>query len=252
MSEIALIIRAVGKALLLPPGGPLLVAAVGLLLRRSPRLGRALAGIGLGTLYLLATPLVSAFLVQQASAGARPLDMEAARQAQAIVIPGGGVRRNAPELGGDALANLSLERVRYGAALARQTGLPVLVTGGSVRGDTRPESHLMREALEKEFSVPVRWVEDRSRNTRENAAFSGELLRRAGVARIVLVVHPYDVPRAREEFERAALQVTPAPTFVPRVEVTGVSDFLPNASALLGAHYAVYELIAQRLPFARA
>ncbi|MBK7593641.1 MAG: YdcF family protein, partial [Betaproteobacteria bacterium] len=69
--------------------------------------------------------------------------------AQAIVIPGGGVRRNAPEYGGDTLGRLTLERVRYGARLAKQTGLPLLVTGGSVTGNTVPEAVLMKEALEK-------------------------------------------------------------------------------------------------------
>jgi uncharacterized SAM-binding protein YcdF (DUF218 family) len=252
MDELGLLIREAGKALLLPPGGPLVVAFLGLALRRWRRLGNALLVAGLAALYLLATPVVSSFLVLQASAGARPLDKEAARQAQAIVILGGGVRRNVPELGGDSLAALSLERVRYGARLARETGLPVLVTGGSVRGDTRPEAHLLREALEQEFGLKVRWIEERSRNTRENARFSAEMLRPAGVGTIVLVMHPFDVPRAREEFERAALRVIPAPTFVPRVEVTGITDLLPSARALLGAHYAVYELIAQWLPVFRA
>ena len=52
----------------------------------------------------------------------------------AIVILGGGVRRHAAEYGGDTLGQLTLERVRYGARVARLTGLPVLVSGGSVFG----------------------------------------------------------------------------------------------------------------------
>jgi uncharacterized SAM-binding protein YcdF (DUF218 family) len=109
----------------------------------------------------------------------------------------------------------------------------------------------MREVLEQEFTVPVRWIEDRSRNTRENAMFSSELLRASGVERVLLVAHAFDVPRAREEFERGALAVVPAPTLLPRVEITRVADFLPSASALLGSHFAIYELAAQWLAFLR-
>ncbi len=36
----------------------------------------------------------------------------------------------------------------------------------------------MRSALEREFGVPVRWVEPQSRNTHENAARSAEILQR--------------------------------------------------------------------------
>ena len=54
----------------------------------------------------------------------------------------------------------------------RQTGLPILATGGSVMGNTVPEAVLMKEALELEYGVKVRWVEDRSRNTLENALYS--------------------------------------------------------------------------------
>jgi uncharacterized SAM-binding protein YcdF (DUF218 family) len=252
-SDLDLLLRTLGKAVLLPPGGPIFLVAAGLLLTRfSARVGRAFAAIGLASLYATATPLFSAWLVDTASGGAQVVDISAARQAQAIVILGGGVRRNAIEFGGDTLGRLSLERVRYGARLARALSLPVLVTGGSVRGDTKAEAQLMREALETEFSIPVRWVEEKSRNTRENAGYSAAMLRESGVDRVVLVLHAFDVPRAREEFERARISVIPAPTHLPGTDNSALlSDFLPSASALASSHFAVYELLAQRLTFRR-
>jgi uncharacterized SAM-binding protein YcdF (DUF218 family) len=51
-----------------------------------------------------------------------PLDLAQVSNAQAIVILGGGVRREAPEYGGATLGGITLERVRYGARLARTTG----------------------------------------------------------------------------------------------------------------------------------
>jgi uncharacterized SAM-binding protein YcdF (DUF218 family) len=234
-------LKAVFKALVLPPAGPLLVAAVGLALwHRRPRLARALATLGVGALLLMSLPIVAAALLMAAS-DARVLDPAAAREAQAIVILAGGLRRDAPEYGGDTLGRLSLERTRYGAKIARETGLPVLVTGGPY-GRTRPEAHVMRDVLEREFGVRVQWVEDRARTTRENAHFSAQILRPLGIERVVLVVHAFDVPRARLEFERAGLRVLPAPTVLPRLAVAGVADFLPSAAALQSSYYALYEL----------
>ncbi len=234
-------LKAIFKALVLPPAGPLLLALVGLALwHRRPRLARALAAAGVGALLLLSLPIVSSALLVAAS-DTRVFDSAAARDAQAIVILSGGLRRDAPEYGGDTLARLSLERTRYGAKVARETGLPVLVTGGAY-GPSRPEAHVMREVLEREYGVPVRWVEDRARTTHENAQFTAKILRPLGIERVVLVVHAFDVPRARLEFERAGLAVLPAPTFVPRLAVAGIGDVLPSAAALQASYYALYEL----------
>jgi uncharacterized SAM-binding protein YcdF (DUF218 family) len=231
-------------ALVLPPAGPLLLAVAGALaLRRWPRLGRIMLWTGLAVLLALSMSPVSHLLLRAAS-DSPALWLEDARTAQALVVLGGGVRRNALEYGGDTLGRLSLERVRYGAKLARETGLPVLVSGGSVLGDTATEAPLMRAALEGEFGVPVRWIEEKSRNTHENARFSAAILKRDGVKRVVLVIHGFDMRRARAEFEAAGIEVVPAPTVIPIDRETTVFDFLPSISALQGSYYALYELLA--------
>ena len=198
-------------ALVLPPTGPLLIALLGLLLLPwRPRLGRVLAWFGVLSLLALSLPVVAHLLVRSFDQ-ARPLDFRQPLDAQAIVILGGGVRRGAPEYGGDTLGRLTLERVRYGALVARKTKLPVLASGGSVYGGSA-EAVLMKRALEEEFGVPVRWIETRSRDTRTNAAESAAILLPLGIRRVVLVAHSLDMPRAGAEFTSAGLQVTPAPT----------------------------------------
>ena len=235
--------RAVAKALVLPPAGPLLLAVAGLVVaRRAPRTGRALAWIGIGALLLLSLPIVAAWL-------ARPFDRAPfaaadAQGAQAIVILGGGTRRNAPEYGGDTLGRLTLERVRYGAQVAKATGLPVLVSGGSTFGAVSTEAALMRSALHQEYGVAVRWVEDASRNTDENARHSAALLKRDGVHRIVLVAHAIDMPRATAEFAEAGMTTVPAPTGLLSRLGPAPMDFVPSASALLLSHDALYEILA--------
>jgi uncharacterized SAM-binding protein YcdF (DUF218 family) len=102
----------------------------------------------------------------------------------------------------------------------------------------------MRETLEREFGVPVRWTEDRSRNTHENAQFSAARLERDGVKRVVLVAHGIDMRRARAEFTAAGLEVVPAPTYVPVDGPFELTDLVPNAGALQASYYALYELLA--------
>src|SRR6185369_16674338 len=56
--------KAVVKTLVQPPTGPLLLAALGVvLLRRAPRAGRALAAAGVAALLVLSMPVVAEFLV---------------------------------------------------------------------------------------------------------------------------------------------------------------------------------------------
>jgi uncharacterized SAM-binding protein YcdF (DUF218 family) len=242
--DLLFLLRKIATALVLPPTGPLLLAIAGaLLLRRRPRLGGVVLWTGLAALLALSLGPVSHALLELASEGP-PLRVEDAKTAGAIVVLGGGVRREALEYGGDTLGRLTLERVRYGARVARASGLPVLVTGGSVFGDTATEASLMRAALEQEFGVPVRWAEDRSRNTHENAVYSAAMLKRDRVTRVVLVTHGFDMRRARAEFEAAGIAVVPAPTYIPHAVAAGPLDYLPSVVALQGSYYALYELLA--------
>jgi len=233
------------KALVLPPAGPILLALAGIVVGlRHPKWGRRIAATGVVLLLLLAMPAVARFLVR--SLDTTPaFDPAHAGNAQAIVILSGGLRTHAPEYGGTTLGKLTLERVRYGARLARETGLPVLVSGGRVRHGP-VEAVLMRDALMQEFNVPVRWVEVRSRNTHENAQNSAAILKAAAVQRVILVGHSFDFPRSRREFEAAGMQVVAAPIGIPRGP-TDVDDFLPTAGGLQLSYYALYEILANAL-----
>jgi uncharacterized SAM-binding protein YcdF (DUF218 family) len=238
--------KTLAKAILLPPTAPLIVAVVGLLLlRRRQRLGRALAVLGVGSLLLLCMPAIAQLLTRLVD-DTPALELGDARAAQGIVILGGGIRRDAPEYGGDTLGRLTLERVRYGAFVARATRLPVLVSGGRQERDDATEAGLMKAALQSEYGIPVRWSEERSRNTHENARFSAALLRAEGVTRVVLVAHGFDMPRATAEFAAAGIATIPAPTGIPRRgSPLELHDFLPSAAALQASYFALYEIYAE-------
>lgn len=228
------------KGLILPPSGPLLLAMLGvLLMRRRPRLACACLVLGVGSLWLLSTPVVSDALTGLAERYP-PLDMRRAAGAQAIVILGGGGQRwFAPEYGGPAADPVLLERLSYGAFVARNTGLPILVTG------FRIEAIAMRDTLRRDFGIDVRWVDDKAYDTFENAGNSARLLEAAGVQRIVLVTHATHMWRSVHEFTAAGLDVVPAPCGMLAERDLGIWRFLPNPEALLRAHTALYELLGE-------
>lgn len=247
------LLKKILTVLVLPPTGPLLVALFGLALAgRRPRLGKTLAWLGVAGLLALCLPPVS-HLLRQTVDQTPPLELSQSHGAQALVILGGGIRRGAPEYGGDTLGRLTLERVRYGALVARRTQLPVLVSGGAPSGGVS-EAELMKRALAEEFGVEVAWTEARSRDTQSNAVQSAAILLPAGVKRVLLVAHGFDMPRARAEFAAAGLEVIPAPTVV----ALGASfsahplDWLPGMGALQGSYYALYELLAEAVRRVRA
>jgi len=46
--------------------------------------------------------------------------------------------------------------------LARRTLLPVLISGGLGKEESPPESVLMKQLVESEYALPVRWIETES------------------------------------------------------------------------------------------
>lgn len=233
-------IKTLLKGVILPPAGPLLIGIFGLfLLERRPRPARACLVLALGSLWLLSTPLVSDALTGLAESYP-PLDLRAAAGAQAIVILGGGGQRDfAPEYGGPAADPLLLERLSYGAYVARKTGLPILVTG------FHNEAAAMRATLLRNFEIDPRWVDDQSYDTFENASNSVRLLKAGGVHRIILVTHATHMRRSINEFAAAGAEVVAAPVGMLARRESGISRFVPNPAALLRAHYAIYELLGE-------
>ncbi len=229
------------KKLILPPAGPLIIAAGGLLLALagSDRLGLAIIAAGLAALWALSAPCLGRRLLHSLDR-ACPLDPASpeARGAGAIVILDAGRRSVTPERGGDSVSPFTLERLSAGAGLRLSLDLPVLVSGDGAR-------ELMAEVLDRCFGVPVRWVEPRSRNTHENAVCSARLLRAAGIDRVVLVTHFWHMPRAAAAFRHAGLEVVPAATgFGGKLRSeAGLMTLVPSARVLFSSYLALHEWI---------
>lgn len=236
-------LKSLVEALLLPPGSALLLLLVGTaLLWKKPRTGRAVQIAAFVWLLLASTPAFAGMLLRSLqTAPALPAD-GALPAAQAIVVLSAEADVNGTEYGTAVAGPMTMQRLRYGVALQRRTGLPMLVSGG-VPALGRPAlATLMADAAKNEFRVPVRWVEDRSATTAENAKFSAELLRRDGVKTILLVSSAWHLPRASAWFRNAGLDVVPAPTAFRGPAIEDWTSFVPRANALRDTCFAMHEL----------
>jgi uncharacterized SAM-binding protein YcdF (DUF218 family) len=233
------------SALLLPPLSLILLCAIGLWLRRKrPCAGLALSGVALTALAAMSTLAGALLLLTPLENRSPPVISAQDSGAQAIVVLGGGRLLNAPEYSGrDMPSHQTLMRLRYAAKLHRKTGLPLLVSGGAPEGAGEPEAVLMARSLAEDFAVPVQWIEDRSFDTAQNAAFSAPLLMQADVRRILLVTDGVHMPRSRAVFERAGMEVIPAPTALWSHAPLTPIDFLPSGEGLRRSHYALHEWI---------
>jgi uncharacterized SAM-binding protein YcdF (DUF218 family) len=234
------VLKSVVRSLLLPPAAPLILAAIGaLMIWRHRRLGGVVLTVGLVSLWLFATPIV-ADAVSRLAEHYPALDLSKPTNAQAIVIlGGGGVREFAPEYRGPSAEYVLLERLSYGAFVARRTGLPILVSGGL------HEAIAMQTSLLRDFGTSTRWTENQSRDTYENARFAARILSAEGIKRIILVTGSAHLWRAAHEFQSVGLDVVPAPTGVWAPRETGALRFVPDAAALVRSNAAVYELIGE-------
>jgi uncharacterized SAM-binding protein YcdF (DUF218 family) len=235
-------LKLVVGTLILPPAAPILLVVAGMLAwRRAPRLGRTLVWTGAVALWLLSTGFVADRLERLAErVPALPPAQVAATGAQAIVILGGPSHRGyAPEYGGPAAYAELLERLTYGAWLAHQTGLPVLVTG------YQDEASAMRDTLIRNFAITPRWVDDRAYDTYDNASDAARLLRRAQVERILLVSSAAHLWRAEHEFAATGLSVVAAPVDFDAPAPVGWRDFLPNPGALATSTSALHEFVGE-------
>ena len=233
-------LKSVVRDLLLPPAGPLLLGLAGLWLwSRRPRLARALIALCLASLWLLSTPLIADAITRRAEAYA-PFDWTRPSLAQAIVIiGGGGYREWAPEYGSAAADPVLLERLAYGAFIARRTGLPILISG------FQSEAEAMRQTLRHNFDLEPRWVDDQAYDTFQNARNSVRILRAQGVERVLLVTRGTHMLRSVREFTAAGVQVIPAPIGLTGPLKVNFITLLPHPDALLLSYAALYELLGE-------
>jgi uncharacterized SAM-binding protein YcdF (DUF218 family) len=230
---------------LIPPNLFLLLAMVGVVLAwRWRRAGLVLATAATACLYIASTPLAAFWLIRSAEALAGGIPgLSAPAPPAAIVVLAAEFRHSNVPGGKDLVGPVTLARLAEAAREQRRLGLPILVSGGRLEDADASLADMMAEALEDDFRVPVRWREERSQTTYQNALYSAEILRRAGVPAALVVTNPWHMARALWSFRTVGYPVVAAPTPERRSLTLSPASFLPQIPALLDSYYALHEII---------
>lgn len=217
--------------------------------RRTTRVGRIPVGLaGLVTLgvWLLSCQAVAIWLSVHLLPQVSPITPEDLKQqgVQAIVVLGGGVENEAVEYNGATLTPDAMSRLIYGVHLSRTTHLPMAYTGGvgwAGPSGQASEAEVAAAALARLGAPALRWQENQSRDTRENALLTAALLKSDGVSHIALVTHAWHMPRSVRQFEAAGLQVVPAPMGFIRSDSTPLLQWLPSGKGLRDSGWVIRE-----------
>ena len=242
IQETALSLSSIPTLLLVPPMNCLAAACLGVALGRR-RFGATLRIAGLAGLALFSLPVVSGCLLAILETGQNPPPPPASPP-QAIVILSGD---QSEILDGASIGfrpgALTLEREQAGAALARRTHLPVLVSGGKIHPWAPALADIMARSMADDFGVPVRWREDGSVDTWANATNTAAMLRKDGVTSVYLVTHAWHMPRSLLAFRRAGLQAAAVPVAVDNKPTFRASAFVPAVHAWEESYWGMHELI---------
>ena len=200
--------------------------------RREVRAAAALFCVT-GMFYLMSTQLVSAMLMGSLESA---YEQPPAPEGDVIVMLGRGATADTPNLGerGNLCASPA-SRLLAAAELYNRLHVPVLVSGGQVYEDSGPEAVIARRELLR-LGVPEEAVllEPDSLNTRQNAVFSGRIMREHGFSRPVLVTSAFHMERSVLNFEKEGVQVTAYPTDyrTNRRQVFHYNKLMPSTAAL--------------------
>lgn len=131
-----------------------------------------------------------------------------------IVMLGGGAIADVPDVDGTgALCSAPANRLLAVARLQKKLDVPVLFSGGQVYADSGAEAAIARRVLISLGVHPKKIIlENRSVNTRQNAAYSAGLIKEWGFKRPILVTSAFHMNRAVLNFRQAGVNVVPYPT----------------------------------------
>lgn len=220
---------------LIPPGIFVLLLLVSGL--RQMRKGNGKNGLFQCTLglllWLFSTSPFSDLILKRLERG---LEKPDSVKGDVIVVLGGGMHDEVDDLSGKgAPRGDSLERLVTAARLEKRLKIPVIVSGGAVFKDSRPEAPVMKRFL-TDLGVPANRiiVEDKSRDTMENAKYSKGICAKHVYKKIILLTSSYHMKRSMTAFQKYGITVTPCPANVRTRRHTryGYIGFLPTASSL--------------------
>jgi uncharacterized SAM-binding protein YcdF (DUF218 family) len=229
----------------------LLVAMFVCFALRRNRVAKLCGGAALGILVLSAMPVVAILLFGGLERQYPVLKVQEAPVADVIVALGGTVlgvqppRREVQEVFGSRVISAGqLQRSGKAQAVIVSSGVHYVLPNGEARSDAGD----MRILLVAE-GVPssVVYLEDKSRNTDENARFSADLMKRMNWKSALLVTSAFHMPRSVALFRKYG--VTEIHPFPVDIKVTDAPitlwDFVPDPGSIALTQAAIKERIGR-------
>ena len=228
-----------------PLGLTILLSMLGIVMvLRNHRSAAALSILlGITILWISSTNVFSGFVLHSLEKDYPPVAVDQLPVTDAIVILGG--YTDAADSGGVIELGDAVDRLFHGMRLYHAGKAPiVMLVGGAARGHL-PEAQVMANLLaEFNISRDVMLLEDKSRNTRENALNTVAIMQDQGIKKILLSTSAYHMHRAQAVFEKLGIEVVPAATDYQVLEPDpSILDWLPNAEALMMTTLGIKEYL---------
>ena len=160
-----------------------------------------------------------------------------------IILLGGGVYANVPDLSGIGSPSEDMTgRIITAVRLQKRLNIPIIVSGGALFKGQKPEAPIIKRFL-IDLGVPESKiiVEDKSRDTFENANYTKKICEQKGYSKPILVTSGLHMKRSVLSFEKVDMKVTPVPANLRTSSGNKYTwyDYLPNS--LENSAFAMHE-----------
>ncbi len=159
-------------------------------------------------------------------------------QGDVIILLGGGVYDKVPDLSGvGAPTEEMIGRLVTAVRLQKKLNVPIIVSGGAVFKGRKAEAPIAKRFI-VDLGVPANKViiEDKSRDTIENAKYANEICKKIGYRKPILVTSAYHMKRSVMSFEKAGMKVVPFPANFKtwKDKKYGWEDYMPGSGNAMG------------------
>ena len=236
------------RALTTAPIPLILLLTVGVLFWRRPILGRFLVTVTAFALFAMCLPVVGRWLETPLRHAAPLYDAADTGAATVILVPTAGIFVDATGVWWPSSEGIM--RAASGRKFRDATGMPLLIAGGSPRGEGISEAVATARAVGlvayNDRPVSGVYLETTAQNSAETAAAVGPILNRLGADHVVLITAPRHVARMAASLRRYGYRVSShidrraAPSDHP---FGALSPFLPSADGLFRSTGAAREYV---------
>lgn len=206
------------------------------------RVARAALPVAFGALLVFSLEPTSNALVRMLEVDA-PRTQKPGVTYDAVILLGGLVEDRVDSHGTVAY-NDNVERLHGTYEVLRSGQARFAIVSGGSWANTVPEATTLAAELIRLGIEPERvLIEDKSRNTRENALFSAEIIRDRKLEKLLVVTSAFHMQRAVRCFEVVGLAVDALPVDYKSYDPAHFSgSFIPRSKSLFESSYAIREL----------